>query len=92
MTSTLLLGLVISSLEATIYLFYNDYVSDDFNPIARLNNLLVRSNHLSRNLDRNHKPDINEAREIYLTCKCYWNVAAYVNGKLRIRTLKCSLL
>jgi hypothetical protein len=65
MTSTLLLGLITSSLEATIY---------------------------QENLDRNRKPDINQAREIYLTCKCYWNVAAYVSGKLRIRTLKSSLL
>jgi len=65
MTSTLLLGLVTSSLEETIY---------------------------QENLDRNHKPDINQPREIYLTCKCYWNVAAYVNGKLRIEKLKSSLL
>jgi ADP-ribosylglycohydrolase len=46
MTSTLLLGLVTSSLEATIYLFYNGRVSDDFNLTARLSNFLVRSNHL----------------------------------------------
>jgi uncharacterized membrane protein len=47
MTSTLLLGLVTSSSEATIYLFHNGHVSDDFNLIAMLSNFLVRSNHLS---------------------------------------------
>jgi hypothetical protein len=34
MTSILLLGLVTSSLEAAIYLFYNGHVSDDFNLTA----------------------------------------------------------
>ena len=47
MTSTLLLGLVTSSSEATIYLFHNDHVCDDFNLTATLSNFLVRSNHLS---------------------------------------------
>jgi hypothetical protein len=47
MTLTLLLGLVASLLGATIYLFYNGHVSDDFNLTARLSNFLVKSNHLS---------------------------------------------
>jgi hypothetical protein len=41
MTSTLLLGVVASSLEAPIYLFHNGRASDDFSLTARLGNFLL---------------------------------------------------